>query len=89
LGAQPDLAWVCAQAEFEGVRREMEKEAVRAAKLEQRLSVLTKGYATREAGLRADIGAAWDAAQAAEQARMPRLPARPVSRHFSPQSPSV
>ena len=68
--AVPDLAcWRAAQAEFEGVRREMEKEAVRAAKLEQRLGVLTKGYTAREAALRADIAAAWDAAQAAEQAR--------------------
>lgn len=55
------------QKDFEGVRAEMEKEAIRAAKLEQRVGVLTKGYVTREAALRKDIESLWDAAQSAEQ----------------------
>ena len=56
-----------AQAEFESVRREMEKEAVRAKRLEDRLRVVTKGYVSREEALRADIAALWEAAQTAEQ----------------------
>ena len=67
-----------AQGEFEGVRREMEKEAVRASKLEGRVAVLTRGYATREAALRSDIAALWDAAQAAEQV----LPCQSFNRAF-------
>jgi hypothetical protein len=47
----------------------MEKEAVRAARLEQRLGLLTGGYAGREAKLRAGIDAAWAAERAAQQAR--------------------
>ena len=65
----------CVQSEFEGVRKEMEKEAVRASKLEQRLGVVTKGYVQREAALRAGIAAAWDAAEAAEQVRLPHASA--------------
>ena len=57
------------QAEYGAARAEMEKEAVRAAKLEQRLNVLTGGYAAREASLRAGIEEAWAAERAAQQAR--------------------
>ncbi len=57
--------WV--QGEHEAVRSEMEKEAMRAAKLEQRLAVLTKGYVMREAALRNDIEGTWQAIQTAEQ----------------------
>lgn len=59
----------CLQSEFHGVRAEMEKEAMRAAKLDQRLAVLTKGYVTREAALRKGIEFAWQALQAAQQVR--------------------
>ena len=45
----------------------MEKEAMRAAKLDQRLAVLTKGYVTREAAHCRGIETAWQALQAAEQ----------------------
>ena len=45
----------------------METEAMRAAKLEQRLEVLTKGYVTREAALRRGIEAIWETLQAAQQ----------------------
>ena len=45
----------------------METEAMRAAKLEQRLEVLTKGYVTREAALRRSIEATWETLQAALQ----------------------
>ncbi|BDA46189.1 Cell division cycle 5-like protein [Coccomyxa sp. Obi] len=55
------------QGEHEAVRSEMEKEAMRAAKLEQRLAVLTKGYVMREAALRKDIEGTWQAVQTAEQ----------------------
>jgi hypothetical protein len=48
----------------------MSKEAMRAAKLEQRLAVLTKGYMTREAALRKSIEASWEALQAAQQVCM-------------------
>ena len=59
----------CLQSDFHGVRGEMEKEAMRAAKLDQRLAVLTKGYVTREAALRKGIETAWQALQAAQQVR--------------------
>ena len=49
------------------MRSEMEKEAMRAAKLEQRLAVLTKGYVIREGALRKDIEGTWQAIQTAEQ----------------------
>ena len=55
------------QGEHEAVRSEMEKEAMRAAKLESRLAVLTKGYVTREAVLRKDMETSWQAVQTAEQ----------------------
>ena len=45
----------------------MEKEAMRAAKLDQRLAVITKGYVTRDAALRKGIETAWQALQAAQQ----------------------
>ena len=57
----------CAQGDFHGVRAEMEKEAMRAAKLDQRLAVLTKGYVSREAALHRGIETAWHALQAAQQ----------------------
>ena len=57
------------QAEYSAARAEMEKEAVRAAKLEQRLNVLTGGYAAREANLRAGIEEAWAAERATQQVR--------------------
>ncbi len=63
------------QGEYEAARKEMEKEAVRAARLEQRLGLLTGGYAGREAKLRAGIDAAWAAERAAQQARA--LPPHP------------
>jgi len=65
------------QGEYEAARKEMEKEAVRAARLEQRLGLLTGGYAGREAKLRAGIDAAWAAERAAQQARAARAPALP------------
>ena len=40
---------------------------MRAAKLEQRLEVLTKGYVTREAALRRSIESTWETLQAAQQ----------------------
>lgn len=40
---------------------------MRAAKLEQRLEVLTKGYVTREAALRRSIETTWETLQAAQQ----------------------
>ncbi|KAK9842456.1 hypothetical protein WJX81_000971 [Elliptochloris bilobata] len=55
------------QGEYNAARTEMEKEAMRAAKLEQRLAVLTGGYAAREANLRAGIEQAWTAERAAQQ----------------------
>ena len=61
----------CLQSDFHGVRAEMEKEAMRAAKLDQRLAVLTKGYVTREAALRKGIDIAWQALQAAQQVCAP------------------
>jgi pre-mRNA-splicing factor CDC5/CEF1 len=69
------LSWandqvVSVQKEFEGVRAEMEKEAIRAAKLEQRMGVLTKGYVTREAALRKELESLWAATQDAERVRM-------------------
>lgn len=45
----------------------MEKEAMRAAKLESRLTVLTKGYITREAVVRKDMETTWQSVQTAEQ----------------------
>ena len=48
----------------------MEKEAVRAKKLEDRLRVVTKGYVAREEALRADIAALWEAAQTTQQVRI-------------------
>ena len=49
----------------------MEKEAMRAAKLDQRLAVITKGYVTRDAALRKGIETAWQALQAAQQVCAP------------------
>ncbi len=63
------------QKYFSNVRNEMSKEAMRAAKLEQRLAVLTKGYMTREAGLRKSIENSWETLQAAEQVCMHFCPA--------------
>jgi len=57
------------QGEHEAVRSEMEKEAMRAAKLESRLAVLTKGYVTREAALRKEVEDSWQAVQTADQVR--------------------
>eukprot|EP00887_Chlorella_sp_A99_P003055 scaffold9.g3055.t1 len=54
-------------AEFEGVRKEMEKEAKRAAKLEQKVAVVTGGLAARQEKLRAEAEEAW---QALASARM-------------------
>ena len=59
------------QGDFHGVRGEMEKEAMRAAKLDQRLAVITKGYVTRDAALRKGIENAWQALQAAQQVCIP------------------
>lgn len=42
---------------------------MRAAKLESRLAVLTKGYVTREAALRKEIEVSWQAVQTANQVR--------------------
>jgi len=67
------------QGEYEAARKEMEKEAVRAARLEQRLGLLTGGYAGREAKLRAGIDAAWAAERAAQQARALGPPPTPRS----------
>ena len=58
------------QKDFGNVRDEMSKEAMRAAKLEQRLAVLTKGYMTREAALRKSIETSWEALQAVQQVCM-------------------
>ncbi len=49
----------------------MGKEAMRAAKLEQRLAVLTKGYVSRESVLRKGIETAWQSLQAAQQVCVP------------------
>lgn len=62
------------QSEFHGVRSEMEKEAMRAAKLEQRLAVLTKGYVMREAALRKSIETSWQTLQASQQVRVLAVP---------------
>ena len=59
------------QSDFHGVRKQMETEAMRAAKLEQRLEVLTKGYVSREAALRRSIEATWETLQAAQQVPCP------------------
>ena len=53
------------QAEFEGVRREMEKEAKRAAKLEARVGVVTGGLVERQDKLRGEAEEAWGALRAA------------------------
>ena len=49
------------QAEFEGVRREMEREAKRAAKLEGKVGLVTGGLAARQERLRGEAEAGWAA----------------------------
>ncbi|GAB4822419.1 hypothetical protein N2152v2_009465 [Parachlorella kessleri] len=53
------------QAEFEGVRREMEREAKRAAKLEQKAAILTGGLAGRQDKLKGEAEEAFRALQGA------------------------
>ncbi len=53
------------QLEFEGVRKEMEKEAKRAAKLEQRVGIVAGGLAARQDKLRGEAEEAWQALRAA------------------------
>ncbi|KAL4447677.1 hypothetical protein ABPG75_004896 [Micractinium tetrahymenae] len=53
------------QLEFEAVRKEMEKEAKRAGKLEQRVGVVTGGLAGRQDKLRGEAEEAWQALRAA------------------------
>lgn len=47
------------QADFEGVRREMEREAKRAAKLEQKAGILTGGLVARQEKLSREADEAW------------------------------
>lgn len=47
------------QAEFDGVRKEMEKEAKRAAKLEQKVGIVTGGLVSRQDKLRKEAEEAW------------------------------
>lgn len=54
------------QTEFETVRGEMGKEAKRAAKLEQRVGVVTGGLAARQDKLRAEAEEAWGALRTAQ-----------------------
>ena len=53
------------QLEFEAVRREMEKEAKRAGKLEQRVALVTGGLAGRQEKLRGEAEEAWAELRAA------------------------
>jgi pre-mRNA-splicing factor CDC5/CEF1 len=53
------------QAEFDAVRKEMEKEAKRAAKLEQKAGLVTGGLTKRQQKLLGETDEAWAALQSA------------------------
>jgi pre-mRNA-splicing factor CDC5/CEF1 len=54
------------QAEFEAARSEMEREARRAARLEEKVTVLVAGLQNRDTDLRKRIARAWEALQAVQ-----------------------
>ena len=57
------------QSDFDAVRAEMDKEALRGAKLEQRVGMLTGGYIVREKKLNAQLDTLWQTLQTSQQAR--------------------
>jgi pre-mRNA-splicing factor CDC5/CEF1 len=61
----PDRA-AALQADFEGVRKDMEREAKRAAKLEQKVGVVTGGLTTRQQQLSGEVEGAMKELVAAE-----------------------
>jgi pre-mRNA-splicing factor CDC5/CEF1 len=54
------------QAEFDAARSEMEREARRAARLEEKVNVLVAGLQNRDTDLRKRISRAWEALQAVQ-----------------------
>lgn len=61
--APSDPVQTCLQLEFEAARSEMEREAKRAAKIEQKVGILVNGLQQRDAKLRAQADGAWAALQ--------------------------